>query len=95
MTWIKTVPLSEASAELLRALEAQRPLYLQEYEARPYCPLMRNLQGSWIAQPDTRCLISCFFDLRCPDVAGLAALSQAARDDHHHSVGDQPVFLLN
>src|ERR1041385_6063422 len=31
MTWIKTVPLSEANESLLRALEAQRPLYPQEY----------------------------------------------------------------
>jgi len=44
MTWIKTVPLSEASAELLRALEAQRPLYLQEYEA-PVLPIDEELAG--------------------------------------------------
>jgi hypothetical protein len=31
MTWIKTVPLSEASEQLLRALESQRPLYPKEY----------------------------------------------------------------
>jgi hypothetical protein len=31
MTWIKTVSLSEANQSLLRALEAQRPLYPQEY----------------------------------------------------------------
>ncbi len=31
MTWIKTVPLSEASEDLLRALESQRPLYPKEY----------------------------------------------------------------
>jgi len=33
MTWIKTVPLSEANESLLRALESQRPLYPKEYEA--------------------------------------------------------------
>ena len=33
MTWIKTVPVSEASAELMRALESQHPLYPKEYEA--------------------------------------------------------------
>ena len=44
MTWIKTVPLSEASAELLRALEAQRPLYPQEYEA-PVLPIDEELAG--------------------------------------------------
>src|SRR5260370_38771 len=31
MTWIKTVPLSEASKELLEALEKYRALYPQEY----------------------------------------------------------------
>ena len=34
MTWIKTIPLPEASEELLRALESQRSLYPIEY-ARP------------------------------------------------------------
>ena len=33
MTWIKTVPLSEANESLLRALESQRGLYPQEYAA--------------------------------------------------------------
>ena len=33
MTWIKTVPLSEANQELLQALESQRFLYPEEYEA--------------------------------------------------------------
>ncbi len=31
MTWIKTVPLSEANESLLRALESQRALYPKEY----------------------------------------------------------------
>lgn len=31
MTWIKTVPLSEADEKLRRALEAQRGLYPAEY----------------------------------------------------------------
>jgi len=33
MTWIKTIPLSEASDALVRALELQRPLYPEEYAA--------------------------------------------------------------
>src|SRR5215470_17566533 len=37
MTWIKTVPLSEASDELRNALEAQRKLYPEEY-ATPVHP---------------------------------------------------------
>ena len=31
MTWIKTVPLSEAKESLLHALESQRTLYPMEY----------------------------------------------------------------
>jgi hypothetical protein len=31
MTWIKTIPMSEANDELRRAMEEQRPLYPQEY----------------------------------------------------------------
>ena len=37
MTWIRTVPLSEASEELLKALESQRALYPVEY-ATPVFP---------------------------------------------------------
>jgi hypothetical protein len=31
MTWIKTIPLSEASEELLQAMEEQKKLYPGEY----------------------------------------------------------------
>lgn len=37
MPWIRTVPLSEASKELLQALEAQKAFYPAEY-ARPVFP---------------------------------------------------------
>jgi hypothetical protein len=37
MTWIKTIPFSEADENLRRALEAQRELYPQEY-AEPVHP---------------------------------------------------------
>ena len=37
MTWIRTIPLAEASAELRRAIEAQRALYPIEY-ATPVHP---------------------------------------------------------
>ncbi|MDQ1522353.1 MAG: hypothetical protein QOG71_3263 [Pyrinomonadaceae bacterium] len=37
MTWIKTVPMSEADEKLRRALEAQRELYPAEY-AEPVHP---------------------------------------------------------
>jgi len=37
MTWIKTIPLAEASEDLKRALEAQRGFYPEEY-ATPVHP---------------------------------------------------------
>ncbi len=37
MTWIKTIPLTEASQELLDAVQGQRALYPQEY-ATPIHP---------------------------------------------------------
>ncbi|ABF42238.1 hypothetical protein Acid345_3237 [Candidatus Koribacter versatilis Ellin345] len=37
MTWIRTIPLSEASEDLLRAMESQRSLYPIEY-ATPVHP---------------------------------------------------------
>lgn len=37
MTWIKTIPFSEASAPLRRAIEAQKSLYPAEY-ATPVHP---------------------------------------------------------
>ena len=37
MTWIKTVPLSEASRQLIDAMEEQRALYPKEY-AEPVHP---------------------------------------------------------
>lgn len=32
MTWIKTIPMSEADEKLKRAIEMQREMYPQEYE---------------------------------------------------------------
>jgi alkylhydroperoxidase family enzyme len=44
MTWIKTVPLPQASEALLRALEAQRELYPEEYTA-PVMPTADGVSG--------------------------------------------------
>jgi hypothetical protein len=44
MTWIKTVPLSEASADLIRALESQRSVYPKEY-ATPVFPVDEGVSG--------------------------------------------------
>ena len=46
MTWIKTIPLSEANDDLRRAMEAQRELYPKEY-AVPVHPVPDG-QGSHI-----------------------------------------------
>jgi hypothetical protein len=46
MTWIKTIPLSEADEDLRRAMEAQRELYPKEY-AVPVHPTPDG-QGSHI-----------------------------------------------
>ncbi len=37
MTWIKTIPISEADEKLLKAIEAQKALYPEEY-ATPVHP---------------------------------------------------------
>ena len=44
MTWIRTTPLSEASEELLRALDSQRSLYPKEY-ATPVFPTDDGVAG--------------------------------------------------
>ena len=44
MTWIKTVPMSEADENLLRALEAQKELYPVEY-ADPVHPTADGAAG--------------------------------------------------
>ena len=36
MTWIKTIPLSKSSQELLNAIEGQKDLYPVEYETPVY-----------------------------------------------------------
>jgi hypothetical protein len=44
MTWIRTVPQSEADEKLLKALEAQRALYPKEY-ATPVQPTSDGTAG--------------------------------------------------
>jgi alkylhydroperoxidase family enzyme len=44
MTWIKTVPMSEAGEELRRAIEDQRALYPEEY-AQPVHPTDDGTSG--------------------------------------------------
>lgn len=44
MTWIRTVPMSQASEELIRAVEGQRKLYPVEY-AEPVHPTEDGTAG--------------------------------------------------
>jgi hypothetical protein len=44
MTWIKTIPISQADDALLQALERQRALYPEEY-AQPVHPTNDELPG--------------------------------------------------
>ena len=44
MTWIRTIPVSEGSEQLHRALEAQRALYPPEY-AEPVHPTSDGMSG--------------------------------------------------
>lgn len=53
MTWIKTIPLSEANERLLRALDAQRLLYPKEYELPVFqADRMEGIVGSHSLIPD-------------------------------------------
>jgi hypothetical protein len=53
MPWIKTTSLSEANAQLLRALEAQRLLYPKEYEMPVFkADRMEGIVGSHSLIPD-------------------------------------------
>ena len=45
MTWIKTIPLAEAGAELRQAMEAQQKLYPVEY-AQPVHPTDEGVVAS-------------------------------------------------
>lgn len=44
MTWIRTIPLSEADEKLRRAIEAQRALYPEQY-ATPVQPTADGTSG--------------------------------------------------
>ncbi|HVH11344.1 MAG TPA: hypothetical protein VM736_16230 [Gemmatimonadales bacterium] len=44
MTWIRTIPLSEADAKLRRAIEGQRALYPEEYHT-PVQPTADGTSG--------------------------------------------------
>ena len=95
MTWIRTIPFSEADDELRQAMEGQKPLYPQEY-AVPVHPAEGG--GSQIVASHSLIpqalyhAFATFGALMSPD---LPLESPPARDDRHHGLADQPVPVLN
>jgi len=72
MTWIKTVPLSEASEPLLKALEAQRGLYPKEYASPVFAAAdgVADIVGSHTLIPDALYhAFATFGVLMSPDLA--------------------------
>ena len=95
MTWIRTVPLTEADEKLRQAIEGEKLFYPKEY-AEPVHPDpsgASSIVGSHTLIPEA--LYHAFSTFRGADVAGVAARAAAARDDRHHGLGDQPVRVLN
>ncbi len=95
MTWIKTVPLTEADEKLRQAIEAQKALYPIEY-ASPVHPTGDGASAHrGIAQPDPGGALPCVCDIRRADVPGIAAGPAPARDDHDRGFRHEQVPLLN
>ena len=95
MTWIRTVPYSEASEKLMRAMEDQRALYPVEYKA-PVFPTTDGPSGivaSHTLIPDALYhAFATFGALMSPESA---THTTAARDDHNGRLRHEPVLLLN
>src|ERR687886_262160 len=95
MTWIKTIPVSEADEKLRRALAAQRELYPEEY-ATPVHPTPDGESSGIVAShsliPDALYhAFATFGVLMSPELP----LGRAARDDRDGRLGREPVSLLN
>ena len=95
MTWIKTIPLSEADDELRKAMEGQNALYPKEYSVPVHPTEGGGAQIVGLALPDSAGALSRVRDLWLVDVARPSARAPASRDDRHHGLGDQPVRVLN
>jgi len=71
MTWIKTIPLSEADDKLRQAIEAQRSLYPKEYAdpVHPDASGSSSIVGSHTLIPDAlHHAFSTFGALMSPDL---------------------------
>jgi hypothetical protein len=97
MTWIRTVPLSEASESLLQALTALQSLYPKEYTEPVHKAERSEASGAQMADiiashsliPDAlNHAFATFRSLMSPE-------PPPARDHHHHGLAHQPLPLLN
>ena len=95
MTWIKTVPLTEADEELRQGDRGAKGPVPDRVRDAGSSHRRRSVADRGIAQPDSRGALPCVCDIRRADVPRLAARPAPARDDHHRGFGHQPVPLLN
>ena len=93
MTWIKTIPPSEADEKLRDALDASARSTRRSTPCRPASPTRPAHRRLALAHP--RRALPRVRDLRRPDVARPAADAPAARDDHDGRLGHEPLPLLN
>jgi hypothetical protein len=77
MTWIKTIPMSEADEKLRQAMEGQRPMYPKEYGV-PVHPDESGILHRRLPHSDSRCALSRLRNLRSSDVARPAAQPPSA-----------------
>ena len=95
MTWIRTIPMSEADEKLRQAIEGQKGLYPKEYgdPVHPDESGGSSIVGSHTLIPEA--LYHSFARVWGADVAGVATEPAATRNDCDHGLGDQPVRVLN
>ena len=95
MTWIRTVPLSEADDKLKKAIEGEKAFYPKEYgdPVHPDASGASSIVGSHTLIPDA--LYHAFATFGSLMSSGPAAQPVSARDDRDHGLGDQPVRVLN
>jgi hypothetical protein len=95
MTWISTVAFGSTDEKLRKAFEEQKHLYPVEYATPVHAA---DGGGSQIVASHSlipEALYHAFATFGVTDVAGLAAIAAATRDDRNSGVGHQSVCLLN
>jgi len=94
MTWIRTVPLTDANAQLRKAMEDQKLLYPKEY-AMPVHPVEGGGSQIVASHSLSPSALPRLRDLWRSHVTRFAARPPPTRNDHDHGIRHQPVRLLN